>query len=83
MCGQARAIIKNGWLTDIEIESIRRKTAQEEDTLLNDVEGSADGRVESKGDESVQEEEEAVGAVEDIGLRIDTEVSPEERGIVD
>ena len=37
ICDQARAIKKNGWLSDLELEAIRRNIKME-DNFVNDVE---------------------------------------------
>ena len=93
ICDQARAIRKNGWLTDAELEGIKRKISMEE--TINDEEPS--GTVENNNEEPSGEEseiaDEQLQDIEDIvendqsDIHIDKDMehdlSPDQRKMVD
>ena len=57
ICDQARAICKNGWLTELEIEVIKRKISQEDAEDTN-VQGSGKTTPdESLDDDRIQQEQ--------------------------
>ena len=63
VCDQSRAIRKNGWLSQLELEAIKRQAEDEfqgefgEDTAENEVENTVENEVESVAEDIVNVEE--------------------------
>ena len=83
LCDQARAIRKNGWLSEVEIEAIKRrwvKQSEEEQREVNDINDGEDILSSMNSEVAMNENNES-----DIAMEVNeaTEITPEERLIID
>ena len=86
ICDQARAIRKNGWLTDIELESIKQRVLREEishgeSDLEREEEVESVRNVEQQEDTQTTDQPEETGE-EDIRVERIEELSEDEKEIV-
>ena len=86
ICDQARAISKNGWLSELEIEVIKRKINQEETGDTN-IQGLGDATTdENMKDDEIQQEEEEFDTQDEPGDGANitelNDISEEARGII-
>ena len=87
ICDQARAIKKNGWLTDIELESIKQRVLREEishgeSDLEREEEVESVRNVEQQEDTQTTDQPEETGE-ESIRVERYEELSEDEKEIVD
>ena len=86
ICDQSRAIRKNGWLSELEIEVIKRKISKE-DTRDGNGQGLGEAITgENVGDDEIQQEEGKCDTQEDYGDYVNIEelnnLSEEDRKII-